>query len=352
MSASDPYRRILISRMKFIGDVVLTTPVIRSVRNAFPDAFIAYMADAQAASLLEQNPCLNEIIPFDFGRSGWREQPRVAALLRRRRFDLAIDLFGNPRSALLTYFSGAHTRVGLDRPGRGRLYTVRVRDEAGFKTAIAFHMQFLRAVGIPPTSERTEIFLSDDERLLARRLLADALQGRGPVVALHPGATWPAKRWLPERFADVALKIKERLGAQVVLTAGPNDDEVIRFVEQSMREKIPVFRGLPLRQLAGLISQCSVYVANDSGPMHIAVAVGTPTIGIFGPGEENIWFPYPPAGGNIALRHEVPCHPCHLDFCNLAGDEYMRCMTGLSSESVVAAVERALLSRSRPPFPV
>jgi lipopolysaccharide heptosyltransferase II len=345
MSSSVPYKRILISRLKFIGDVVLTTPVIRSVRNAYPDAFIAYMADAQAASLLEQNPCLNEIIPFDFGRPGWREQPRVAALLRRRRFDLAIDLFGNPRSALLMYLSGARTRVGLDRPGRGRLYTVRVRDDAGFKTAIGFHMQFLRAIGIPPTSERTEIFLSDDERLRARHLLAGALQGTGPVVALHPGATWPAKRWPAERFAQVALNIRERLGVRVVFTAGPNDEDVIRIAEQGMNSKVPVFKGLPLRQLAALISQCSAYVANDSGPMHIAVAVGTPTIGIFGPGEENIWFPYSSGEGNTALRHDVTCHPCHLDFCNRAGAEYMECMTGLSTDAVVAAIEKALRSR-------
>jgi lipopolysaccharide heptosyltransferase II len=349
VSTPASYKRILLSRMKFIGDVVLTTPVIRSVRNAFPDAYIAYMAEAQAASLLEQNPCLNEVIPFDFARPTWREQLRVAALLRRRRFDLAIDLFGNPRSALLTYLSGAHTRVGLDRPGRGRLYTVRVRDEAGFKTAINFHMQFLRAIGIPQTSARTEIFLTEDERVLARHLLADAVQGTGPVVGLHPGATWPAKRWLPERFADVAQKVRQRLGAQVIFTAGPNDHDVIQLVQQSTKTKIPVFTGLPLRQLAALLSQCSAYVANDSGPMHMAVAVGTPTIGIFGPGEENIWFPYPQAEGNIPLRHEVSCHPCHLDFCNRGEAEFMQCMTGLSSESVVTAVEQCLRSRPRPP---
>lgn len=349
MSTSPSYKRILISRMKFIGDVVLTTPVIRSVRNAFPDAYIAYMAEAQAASLLEQNPCLNEIIPFDFARPTWREQPRVAALLRRRRFDLAIDLFGNPRSALLMYLSGARTRVGLDRPGRGLFYTVRVRDEAGFKTAINFHMQFLRAIGIPQTSARTEIFLTDNERALARHQLAGAVQGAGPVVGLHPGATWPAKRWLPERFADVAQKVRERLGAQVIFTAGPDDHDVMQSIRRSLQAEIPVFTGLPLRQLAALLSQCSAYVANDSGPMHMAVAVGTPTIGIFGPGEENIWFPYLQAEGNIPLRHDVSCHPCHLDFCNRGEGEFMQCMTGLSGESVLTAIEQSLRSRSRPP---
>jgi lipopolysaccharide heptosyltransferase II len=347
MNALSTYKRILISRMKFIGDVVLTTPVIRSLRNAFPDAYIAYMADAQAVTLLEQNPCLNEIIPFDFSRPTWCEQPRVAALLLRRRFDLAIDLFGNPRSALLTFLTGARTRVGLDRPGRGRLFTVRVRDEAVPKTAIDFHMQFLKALGIPQTSERTEIFLTEEERADARRILTGVVDNTGPVVCLHPGATWPAKRWLPERFAEVAQAVRQRFKASVVLTAGPNDQDVIAKVREVSGAEIPVFEGLPLRKLAALLSQSSVCLANDSGPMHIAAAVGTPTIGIFGPGEENIWFPYPSGEGHHALRHDVPCHPCHLDYCPRTGSEYMECMTGLEVSTVVAAIENSLRLRNR-----
>jgi lipopolysaccharide heptosyltransferase II len=345
MIPSSTYKRILVSRMKFIGDVVLTTPVIRSLRNAFPDAFIAYMADAHAASLLEQNPCLNEIIPFDFSRPTWREQPRVAALLRRRRFDLAIDLFGNPRSALLTFLSGARTRVGLDRPGRGRFFTVRVHDDPRPKTAVDFHMQFLEAIGVPRTSERTELFLTEDERATARRLLANVVRTPDAVVCLHPGATWPAKRWAPERFAALAHIVRDRFKAEAILTAGPNDREVIHRVLEASAGPIPVFEGLPLRQLAAVLSQCRVYVANDSGPVHIAAAVGTPTIGIFGPGEENIWFPYPSDEGHSALRHNVACHPCHLDFCNRTGAGYMECMAGLDVERVAAAVEKSLHMR-------
>ncbi len=348
MSAPASYKRILISRMKFIGDVVLTTPVIRSIRNALPDAYLAYMGDAQAVSLLEQNPCLNEVIPFDFSRPTWREQPRVAVLLRRRRFDLAIDLFGNPRSALLTFLSGARTRVGLDRPGRGRLFTVRVRDEAGPKTAIDFHMQFLKAIGIPQTATRTEIFLTDAERAAAQRKLRQSAAGDGPVICLHPGATWPAKRWPPDRFAAVGELLRDRFNARVILTAGPGDGEVIRSVQKVSARPFPVFQDLPLRQLAALLGMCNVLVANDSGPMHIGVAAGTPTIGIFGPGEEDIWFPYPAAEGHTPLRHDVSCHPCHLDFCNREGALFMECMTGLQIDRVVAAVDRALQCAPRP----
>lgn len=338
--------------MKFIGDVVLTTPIIHSVRTAFPEAYIAYLGEKGAVSLLEQNPNLNEIIPFDFSRPTIVEQPRVALQLRRRRFDLAIDLFGNPRSALLTYLSGAGTRVGPERKGRGSLYTIKVTDDGKPKTAIAFHNQFLRAVGIKPTSSRTEVFLTEDERREAKIYLQwldyenTPLDLTRPIVGIHPGATWPAKHWLPERFAELADLITAKLGAQIVLTAGPDDAKTVQTVMKHSFSNVKVLADLPLRQLAAIIAQCSLFITNDAGPMHIAAAVGTPTIGLFGPGEENIWFPYLEADGHLALRKDVPCHPCHLDFCNREGDGFMECMKLLSVSEVFEAAQQRMKTGS------
>lgn len=342
------YRRILLSRMKFIGDVVLTTPIIRSVRNACPDARISYMADKNAVSLLDHNPYLDEIIPFDFSKPTVLEQPRVAWHLRRSRFDMAIDLFGNPRSALLTYLSGAKMRVGPERKGRGSLYTTQVRDDGKNKTAIEFHNQYLRAAGIEPSATKTEIFLTDDERREARIYLQwldyenSPLDLSKPIIGIHPGATWPAKRWPAERFAALSDMITAKLGAQVILAAGPAEEEIIRDVMAHSFSNIKVLQNLPLRQLAAILSLCTAYVANDNGTMHIAVAVGTPTVGIFGPGEEEIWFPYSTAEGHVALRKDVVCHPCHLDFCNREGEKYMECMDLLGVEDVFQAVARSL----------
>ena len=351
------YDRILITRMKFIGDVVLTTPVIRSVREACPAAWIAYMGEKQAVSLLGQDPSLNEIIGFDFGRPTIIEQPRVACALRRRKFDLAIDLFGNPRSALLTYLSGARVRVGPDRPGRGRFYTIRVRDDGKPKTAVAFHNQYLEAAGIPVVAHRPTLSITADEEREARIYLRWVGSTDRPVetppllVGIHPGATWPAKRWLPERFAELADRMTATLGARVVLTAGPQDDATTNAVLEHSFANITVLRGLPLRQLAAILRQCAVYVTNDNGTMHIAAAVGTPTIGIFGPGEEEIWFPYPSSEGHKALRRDVFCHPCHLDVCNRPGDAYMECMKLLTVDDVFDQVRRILAERPTPTHP-
>lgn len=343
-----PFQRVLLTRMKFIGDVVLTTPIIRSVRNALPDAVIAYLGEKHAVSLLEHNPCLDEIIPFDFTRPTLIEQPRVAFHIRRRRFDLAIDLFNNPRSALLVYLSGAKTRVGAERKGRGSLYTIQVRDDGVPKTAIAFHNQFIRAVGIEPTSNKTEIVLTDDERREARIYLRwldhenNPLDVSKPIVCIHPGATWPAKRWLPKRFGELADFIAAKLGAQIIMIGGANDTVEINTTLKDSVSNVKVLHDLPLRQLAAIMSHCSLFIGNDAGPMHIAAALGVPTIGLFGPGEENIWFPYSAADGHVALRKDVPCHPCHLDFCNRDADGYMECMKLLTVREVFDAAERAL----------
>ncbi|MER3524186.1 MAG: hypothetical protein C4326_09000 [Ignavibacteria bacterium] len=348
-----PFSRILLTRLKFIGDVVLTTPIIRSVRNAFPSAYIAYLGEKNAVSLLEHHPCLDEIIPFDMSRPTFLEQPRVLWQLRQRRFDLAIDLFNNPRSALLVWASGASVRVGIARPGRGKLYTVQVHDDGKPKTAIAFHNQFLRAVGIEPTAARPELFLREEERRDARIYLQwldyehAPLDMSRPIVGIHPGATWPAKRWLPQRFGALADMLAAKLNAQIIITAGPNDDETVSAMLKHSFVNAKVVRNLPLRQLAAVIAQCSAYVANDNGTMHIAAAVGVPTVGIFGPGEDNIWFVYASAEGHTALRRDVPCHPCHLNVCNREGDEYMACMKLLHVHDVFAAVERALAQRRR-----
>lgn len=345
--APPPYRRILLTRMKFIGDVVLTTPVIRSVRAAYPDAFVAYMGDRNAVVLLEQNPGLNEIIPFDYTKPTLIEQTRVALHLWRRKFDLVVDMFGNPRSALLTRLSGAPVRVGPARPGRGRLYTIEVHDDGKRRTAIEFHNRSIAAAGIPPSAGKTEIFLTDDERREARIYLRWLNGGTAPpdlpkpVIGLYPGATWPAKQWLPERFGELADLITSKLGVQVILFAGPHDTMAVDAVMKNSSSQVKVLTALPLRQVAAVMSHCRVVVANDGGPLHIAAALGVPTIGLFGPGEDDIWFPYERAEGHRALRRDVPCHPCHLDFCNREGKGFMECMRLLTVAEVFSAVQGA-----------
>jgi ADP-heptose:LPS heptosyltransferase len=223
-----------------------------------------------------------------------------------------------------------------------------VNDDGTPKTAIEFHNQFIRAVGIESTSARTEIVLTDAERREARIYLqwvdhdSNPLDMTRPIIGIHPGATWPAKKWLPDRFGELADMLVAKLGVQVIMVAGQHEGDAVNVILKQSFSNIKVFTGLPLRQLAAIIARCSLFIGNDAGPMHIAAAVGTPTIGLFGPGEEDIWFPYTAGDGHIALRKDVPCHPCHLDFCNRQGNGFMECMKLLTVGEVFDAATRSL----------
>jgi lipopolysaccharide heptosyltransferase II len=338
------YRRILVTRLKFIGDVVLTTPLIRTLHETFPDAEISYLGERNAVSLLEHNPFLTDIIPVDFSTLTLPAQVSLYARLHSRGFDCVIDLFSNPRSALLAFATGAATRVGADRRGRGMLYTVRVTDDGKPKSAIDFHYQSLRAIGIEPRSFITEIYLTDGERQWAADYCAShGIAPEQKIVVLQCGGTWPAKLWDKDRFAALGVRCSSEPGCAVVLTGGGNDREVVSYVHERVPGSIDAV-GLTLRQLAALLSRASVMVSNDCGAMHIAVAVSTPTIGIFGPGEDDIWFPYTKqfygdGAPHRALRKDVPCHPCHLDLCTRTGQGYMECMRLLSVDDVFTAVK-------------
>ena len=337
------FKNILLTRLKYIGDIVLTTPLIRTLRDRFPGAYIAYLGEKKGVSLLEENPYLDEIIPVDFSRNAFLEQLRLMPLLYRKRFDLVIDLYCNPRSAILSYATGAPVRVGGDLRGRGKLYTVRLRDDGTPKSAIDFHYQSLSVVGIQPKYHDTEIFLSDEEKKEARRYMEwQSVDFSRPVVALHPGATWPNKMWLRENFSELMDLFSAKLNAEIILSPGPDDDELMNYLTGKTFGRVHLLPVLPVRQLAGILSQCNVFVSNDCGPMHIGVAVGTKTIGIFGPEPTEVWFPYDPAKGHLAMFKKLFCSPCRTTSCYREGDGYLECMKQVSVGEVFDAVRERL----------
>jgi len=336
--------RLLLTRMKFIGDVILTTPVIHALRDTFPRAYIAYLGEKKAVSLLEHNPYLDEIIPYDFSRPSIIEQPRMALELRRRKFDVVVDLFSNPRSALLTFLSGAPMRIGKDVRGRGRFYTHRIQDIGSLKCAIEYHYSYVAPLGVNPSHWRTEIFLTDDEKREARLYLKHSgVDLSKPVIAMHPGATWHNKMWFRENFVKLADLLRAKLGAEVLINPGPDDRELVDAIVRRCTAPVHTLPVLPLRQLAAVLSLCNVFVSNDCGPMHIGIAVGTKTIGIFGPEPIEVWFPYPEQDGHKALFKKIECSPCRVTKCFRDEEHFMECMKQLSVEEVYEEVKKRVI---------
>jgi len=333
-----------------MGDVILTTPLIRRLKEVFPQTQLSYLTQDAFAPLLLHNPHLDEVIALPL-RGGRTEQWRVYYQLRQRRFDLAIDLFGNPRTALMTWLTGAPIRVGGDFRGRGKLYNVRVPSPPTEPNAIDFHWHSLEALGITKGDNRTEIFITEEEQGWANEFLRGFNLDRArPVVGLHPGATWPNKRWPEKYFAELARQLCEQ-NVQVLITQGPGEENIVLDVMRqipspkiltSRNVSIILLPALQLRQLAGVLQQMQVFVSNDCGAMHLAVAVGTPTIGLFGPSQPHIWFPYDQADGHLALWQPIECRPCHKNFCPLG---HLDCQNKLPPDRVAAAVRERLARR-------
>lgn len=339
--------RILISRLRFIGDVVLTTPVIRALKRRYPDAALYYLAESGPAAVLARNPHLEEVIvlPDELlpGRAVLTRcaaQVRFLRSLRKRRFDLAIDLFGNPRSALLTLATGARYRVGFDVRGRGRAYNVKIR-RSGSRRVVDAYLDAVRTIGVPVGDDRTEMhFSAEDAEWAESWLAARGIDGARPVVALNPGASWPAKTWSAGHFAELAAGLIEEQRASVLLVAGPGLREDVDAVNALSGHGCPVVDTGSLTRLAALIQRCRLYVSNDCGPMHVAAAVGTPTIGLFGPSRPDIWFPYPESEGHVALRAETDTC-CGRDHCVRPTP----CIESISTRSVLDTAE-SILDRS------
>ncbi len=327
-------KTFLISRLRFMGDVILTTPVIQAVMEACPDAVITYLAEAPFHTLIEHHPMVSRVLGFE--RKLVRQIPLIREIVRGP-FDVAIDLLGNPRSAILNALSGASMRIGGDFRGRRILYTHRITDDTRPKSAVAFHMQYLLPLGIHREPAQPRIYLKDEEVLWAHDYLNRlGYSGASPVIGIHSGASWPAKRWLPDRFARLAEHLHDE-GAQVILTMGPGDRQAVQEVIDHSRIPLKMPDILSLRELASVLSICRVFVSNDCGPMHIAPAVGTKTVGIFGPGEPEIWFPYSAEKGHRVVHKEISCSHCHKDLCS-----DMACMKAVTVEEVLRVVRDVL----------
>ena len=328
--------RILLIRLSSLGDIVLTTPAIRAVRAHFPHAYIAMLVAKQSADILHENPHLNEIITFDrlAKNKDTGEMLRVIRMLRERKFTLALDFQRKFRTEMLMHFSGAAERVG-----KGRLCTVRVHEQ-GNKHATAHYFELLHAAGIPAEDRRLELFLSESERLDAAQRFDTAGVNAGQLkVGFFPGAGWKLREWMPDRFAAIGDKLVSRFNANVLIFGGPKETELVQTVGSLMNaDAIPFAGNLQIRQLAACIEKCDLFLTNDTGPMHIAAGVGTPTVSLFGPGNH---IRFQPLGTlHQTIRHAVPCSPCK-QFTDKCKDNI--CMKGIGADEVWESISRALV---------
>lgn len=342
---SGPPHSFLVVEPWGIGDVVLSTVLLQALRSNFPQARITLLAKTHARELLAASELVDEIVTFDFpwtAFTGKLQPSRYVAsefqeLLRRLRaqdFDVSLDARRDIRSNVITYLAGARRRIGYDFGGGSHLLTDVLPSGAQNEHKISDWLALLGPLGV----ERRDGFapsltVTENEKQIARRRLGGAgLSTERPIIGVHPGASQPVRRWNADRFATVIDRIVSDRGVQILLFEEKQRDSA-GIVPNSRVHRIQS----DLRGFMALVSQCDLLLCSDSGPMHIANAVGVPVTALFGP-QRREW--YGPRGNldNVVQLDEMPCRPC-FDACIFATP---RCMEGITVDVVLSAIHEQL----------
>ncbi|HLF15578.1 MAG TPA: glycosyltransferase family 9 protein [Bacteroidota bacterium] len=323
-----PVKRILLIKLRAIGDVLLSTAVLPDVRAAFPDASVDFLTEKFCAGVLEGNPAVSTLLVFDPMNEGG---PDLVRRVRRNRYDMVIDLFGNPRSAVLTLLSGARIRVGYRFNWRALCYNRIVEPRGGEVHNVEFNLDALRRIGIPTGAGRPFFPVDPDAERFADNFFARRTGG-GRVVALNPGGGWISKKWRPEQFAALGRKIGDREGATILVLWGPGEESEAGSVRDAIGPAAVLAPATTLKQLASLLKRSSILVTNDSGPMHIAASLGVPVVAIFGPTVARLQGPVFTESA-IVVKSGLDCLGCGYTLCPIGNP----CMVDLSLEDVYSA---------------
>ncbi len=335
-------QRILVIRLSAIGDVVVTTPVTRALRTAFPNAHLAWVVETRAAGVLEGNPYLNEVIAWDRpkGALPLKSLLEIGKRLRSGKFDCAIDCQGLLRSAVLARLSGARLVVGNTRAKESAhlLYHQRVPRSETDLSSRQRCLDLLAPLGVTTADRRMVVHVSEAEREAAHRVLGEiGLAAGAPYACLVPATTWAQKHWFAENWAELADLLQERLGLTPVVMGAAGDAELAEKIRKGSRRGCAIAAGkTSMKSAAALLEGARVVVAVDTALMHMAVAVGAPTVGVCGAS----WWPgFQDYERFTLVREPMTCSPClRHPTCGGRWD----CMRALSAERVLTAVQGLL----------
>jgi lipopolysaccharide heptosyltransferase II len=332
------YKKILIVRLDRIGDVVLSTPVIKAVREAYPASHIAFLVRPYAEDAVKGNPYLDEVITYD--KKGTL---KFILKLARKRFELAIILHPTSRTHWVTLLACIPERVGYDKK-MGTLLTDRIphKKELGLKHEVDYTLDILEHIGIAAKDRALYFPIKRESEKKVRDIFArGGIRESDAIVVLNPSASCPSKRWRPESFANVGDAIAERLGAKIVIISDLKDRVFADQVANAMRMGSFNIAGMTtVADLGSVLKRAKLFISNDSGPVHIACAVGTPVIAIFGRKDAGLspkrWGPR--GKRDIVLHKDVGCDVCLAHNCNIA----FKCLEEITPEEVISAAATIL----------
>ncbi|MCX5678404.1 MAG: lipopolysaccharide heptosyltransferase II [Candidatus Omnitrophica bacterium] len=338
-------KKILIVRLDRIGDVALSTPVIKALRDAHPDSYIAMMVLPYAREIVEGNPYLDEVIIYDKGRGhkGVVGNYKFVRELKKKKFDIAIILHPTARTHMALMFAGIPERIGYDKKA-GFLLTKRIphTKQFGMKHEIDYSLDILKYIGIKPSARELCMPINSvSERKIEAMLKENNIKDSDIIVAVNPGASCASKCWNVEKFAKVSNRLTEKYGARIVVISGSADkvlgDKLASLITTGC---VNLSGKTGIGDVASLLRRARLFISNDSGPVHIGCAVGVSVIAIFGRGDRGLspkrWGPI---GKHDAVLHKsAGCEICYAHNCKSA----FKCLDSITPEEVLAAAEKIL----------
>jgi len=336
--------KVLVRATNWVGDLVMSTPALAAIRKNFPEARISVLVRPPLHELLEGNPAVDEVIVYDKkgAYSGPAGLARIARELRKKKFDRAILLQNAFEAALIAFLAKIPVRMGYNTDGRGLLLNkgVKVAEETRKKHQVYYYLDMLTSHGFKADKAQTRLYVKKEELAAAWKLLeANGCVKGDMLVGINPGAQYGiAKRWHPERFGSVADRLAREYGAKTLIFGGPGETAVAGAVEASMKTRAVNLAGkTSMRELMSLIKLCRIFITNDTGPMHVAAALGVPTLAIFGSTDHIATGPFGPA--NKVVREPVNCSPCLKRECPL---KHYQCMERVTAVKVYKAAKEML----------
>jgi len=338
-------KSVLVIKLRHIGDVLITGPVFRALKDAFPGVRTTALIPAGTESMLDANPSVDEVMVFD-RKAGLSGEAAIARRLLAGHFDVAINMTEGDRGAILVALSGARIRIGVDPRGRGfigkrLIYTDLIQPLYNGRHRAAMDLDALAPLGILVGEPRLELFTRPEDDEYVRRLLMEkGVDAAAKVAVVHPTSRWLFKCWREEAVAEVVDHM-DGAGFRVVITSGPDEKEramVRRILAKTCTRPVDLSGALTLPHLAALIKAAGLFFGVDSAPMHMAAALGTPVVALFGPSDYRVWGPLSDKAVVVMKNEQFPCVPCRKDGCD--SSKKSACLDAISVEDVIAAINR------------
>lgn len=308
-------QKILLIRLKGIGDVILSTPLVRALRKAFPQAEIHFLTRALCAPILKHNPNIDKVLIHPVKSASAFEMFRFLGSLRSARYDWVLDLAAEPRSAWLTLATGAPLRGGYAFRIRKWAFNFAIPKNQVRKYQAEVNLDIIRAVGVPSDGFQTEIFLENGEKDWAgKQWEGPEFAGQKFKIGFNPTGTWPSKRWPVDYWRRLAALVYGQLGVKPILCGGPGDEGILEEIRWGIEDKVLEMPKAGLLEASAFISQMDLLIGNDGTPQHIAQAFGTKSLTLCGPHWGLSWTK-PGDARHRFLQHFLDCGPCDLNAC-------------------------------------